>query len=441
MFDRRLITHFDWIFLGLVWLIAAMGILAIYSASQGYPGQPDYWLRQLYWLGLGSLAGFLALLVDFHIIARWAYALHLLILALLLALLVTDTGNQGAVSRWFVIGPVAIQPSEFAKITTILVIAQWFREGRHAAGLRWRGLLVPLGLAALPFALIVQQPDLGTALLLLLSLVPLFIAAGLRWRLMLFCLASGILVLILIVGAFRLGHYRIDDDVRNLLQREGVSAAQIEASGLQTQRFTDADVFTQTLSDTFFQGKSPAILARLSRSAFTPYISKVLHPYQQRRLITFINPGHDPLGAGYHVIQSKVAIGSGGFLGKGYGNSTQGALNFLPARHTDFLFSIFAEEWGFLGAFGLIVLYALLILRGVQIIFETKDRLGAYLVLGVLTIIALQMLINTGMAVGLLPVVGVPLPFFSYGGSSMLSMLLGIALILNVRMRRFTMNS
>jgi rod shape determining protein RodA len=171
--------------------------------------------------------------------------------------------------------------------------------------------------------------------------------------------------------------------------------------------------------------------------AFRPFISTLLRPYQQRRLLTFINPEQDPLGAGYHVIQSRVAIGSGGFLGKGFGESTQGSLNFLPARHTDFIFSIFAEEWGFLGAVVLLGLYTLLVVRAVSIVFDTHDRFSAFVTMGVATMIAIQVLINTGMAAGLLPVVGVPLPLFSYGGSSMVTMLIGIAILLNVRMRRF----
>jgi rod shape determining protein RodA len=137
------------------------------------------------------------------------------------------------------------------------------------------------------------------------------------------------------------------------------------------------------------------------------------------------------------VIQSRVAIGSGGFFGKGFGQSTQGSLNFLPARHTDFIFSIFAEEWGFLGAVVLLGLYAALILRAVLVAFQTHDRFSAFVTLGVANMIAMQVLINIGMAVGLLPVVGVPLPFFSYGGSSMITMLVGISILLNIRMRRF----
>jgi rod shape determining protein RodA len=170
---------------------------------------------------------------------------------------------------------------------------------------------------------------------------------------------------------------------------------------------------------------------------FRPFISFVLRPYQQRRLLTFMNPEQDPLGAGYHVIQSRVAIGSGGFFGKGYGHSTQGSLNFLPARHTDFIFSIFAEEWGFLGVVVLLGLYTTLVLRAVSVVFQTHDRFSAFVSMGVATMIGLQVLINIGMATGLLPVVGVPLPFFSYGGSSMITMMVGIAIVLNIRMRRF----
>jgi rod shape determining protein RodA len=172
--------------------------------------------------------------------------------------------------------------------------------------------------------------------------------------------------------------------------------------------------------------------------AFLPVAWFFLKPYQQRRVWTFLNPDLDPLGAGYHIIQSKIAVGSGQLLGKGYLRGTQNQLDFLPAQHTDFIFSVFAEEWGLLGCLILLGLYFLLIALSLRVAGRAKDRFGALLVLGVVTILFWQVTINVAMVTGLLPVVGIPLPLLSYGGSSLVSVMAAIGLVINVSMRRFT---
>jgi rod shape determining protein RodA len=171
--------------------------------------------------------------------------------------------------------------------------------------------------------------------------------------------------------------------------------------------------------------------------ALAPYLWQHLKPYQQQRILTFLNPDLDPLGAGYHVIQSKIAVGSGMIWGKGFLQGTQNHLNFLPEQHTDFVFSVFAEEWGLVGTMGLVGLYLTLVLRALLIAARARDRFGLLLVLGVTAIIFWQAVINIGMTTGVMPVVGIPLPLFSYGGSSMLCLLLGVGLAMNVSMRRY----
>jgi rod shape determining protein RodA len=169
-----------------------------------------------------------------------------------------------------------------------------------------------------------------------------------------------------------------------------------------------------------------------------PYVLSHLKPYQLKRLQTFLNPELDPLGAGYHVIQSKIAIGSGGLSGKGFLHGTQNQLKFLPEQHTDFIFSVFSEEWGFIGAIALISLYLALMVRGLVVVGRAKERFGALLAFGVLANIFWQAVINLGMTTGLLPVVGITLPFFSYGGSSLVTLMAGLGLVINVNMRRFS---
>src|SRR6266403_632221 len=175
-----------------------------------------------------------------------------------------------------------------------------------------------------------------------------------------------------------------------------------------------------------------------SVGAAIPLLWGHLKPYQQQRVMTFLSPEMDPLGAGYHVIQSKIAIGSGMFWGKGYLHGTQNKLNFLPEQHTDFIFSVFSEEWGYVGALVLLALYAALVLRGLQIAYRAKDRFGSLLAFGIVAIVFWQVVINVGMTSGILPVVGIPLPFVSYGGSSLTSMMIALGLVINVNMRRFS---
>lgn len=437
MFDRRLLANFDWSLLLLTLAISLLGVAAIYSASKGYPGNPNFWLKQLYWIGIGLAAGFVVLLADFRTIGQWSYLFHGLVVVSLLTLPLTGSGNV-QVDRWFTIGPVAIQPSEFAKFTTVLAIAFCLRDGRRMGNLGLRGMIIPTLLMLIPFFLIVNQPDLGTALLLPAIFIPIILLAGLRMRLLVFLAVSCVLAIAVLVASFRLGYHKVDTALVEHLRRQGHSEAQLrEVARLRGTVYYLPGTLRRGLSASRLLSDDETLLETAEERSFHPFISYLLRPYQQRRLITFLDPDQDPLGAGYHVIQSRVAIGSGRFAGKGFGNSTQGSLNFLPARHTDFIFSIFAEEWGFLGAMGLLMLYALLVFRAISILFQTHDRFSAFVTMGIASLIAAQVLINAGMAAGLLPVVGVPLPFFSYGGSSMITMMMGIAILLNIRMRRF----
>lgn len=436
MFDRRLLSNFDWLLFFLVLGLCLVGVAGIYSASHGYAQQSQFWVRQLVWIGLGLGAGFVVLLFDFRTIGNMAYYLHGGMVFLLLVLLLFD-GPGGGANRWFMIAGVAVQPSEFVKLTLVLAVAHYFRDSRRVNNLGLRGILWPLAILGAPFFLIVQQPDLGTALLLILIFIPMVFLAGIKPRIVGLLILGGVLAVAALVGSFHMGFYQVDGKVLAQMKREGVSREVM--AGLQRvkgQTFHRRAALREGVAG---KGKrlDERTFEQIREKSFRPYISALLRPYQQKRLVTFVDPDRDPLGAGYHVIQSRVAVGSGGLWGKGFRQSTQGSLNFLPARHTDFVFSIFAEEWGFFGATALLVVYLLVILRSLGIMLQTHDRYSSFLIMGVVAIITFQVLINMGMAVGMLPVVGVPLPFFSYGGSSMLMLMVGLGLILNIRMRRF----
>ena len=362
-FDRRLITHFEWMLPLLALAVTGMGVATVYSATHtpGTHGLTPLALRQITWLVAGGIGMLLVLTFDYR---RLEQSSGLLYAAVVVAvMLVPIVGRVGGGSRrWITLGPISLQPSEFMKLALVIVLARYFAHMRQSR-LGLREAIVPLVLTAVPGIAILAQPDLGTVTVLGIVSLTMLVLGGVRLR-WLAALASPIVVL-------------------------------------------------------------------------APLLWGHLKGYQQRRILTFINPDMDPLGAGYHVIQSKIAVGSGMMWGKGFLQGTQNHLNFLPEQHTDFIFSVFAEEWGFVGAGVLMALYLALVLRGLLIAARSRDRFGVLLVLGVTSIVFWQVVVNVGMTTGLMPVVGIPLPFFSYGGSSLLCLLVGIGLVMNVSMRRY----
>ncbi|MBI4526291.1 MAG: rod shape-determining protein RodA [Deltaproteobacteria bacterium] len=363
--DRRLISHFDWNLLSLAMILSLLGILTIYSSTysvlEGSAGHLA--TKQLYWFLIAMAAMLVALSIDYRHISRIAYPFYGLVVFLLCLVLFYGSVGGGS-QRWLRLGFFAVQPSEPAKLALVFVLAKYLQYDEPAAGYRLRDLWGLFVLMSPAILLTLIQPDLGTAVILVLIVLSVITMGGLQLR-SLFCLAgSGML--------------------------------------------------------------------------FMPIAWHFLKQYQRQRILTFLNPDLDPLGAGYHVIQSKIAIGSGRLLGKGYLKGTQNQLDFLPAQHTDFIFSVFAEEWGFLGCFILLTLHLALIVLSLRIVGRAKDRFGSLLAFGMTTIFFWQVIINVGMVTAILPVVGVPLPLLSYGGSSLLSMMVAVGLLLNVNMRRFT---
>jgi rod shape determining protein RodA len=364
MFDRRLLQCFDWGLLALTLSIGATGLVVLYSAVSAGAAEPNLVLfrKQLVWYGVGLGAMVFCFLFDYKQFERFANFIYLASIGSLMAVLFFGKYVSGS-RRWLSLGPFSIQPSEMAKVAVIIILARYFAKLINTDGLTLRDLMVPALLTALPFALIVRQPDLGTAM-----------------------------VIALIAGAMTL-------------------FAKIERRALSW------------LIATF--------------AMLVPMVWFFLHGYQKQRILTFLNPDRDPLGAGYHIIQSKIAIGSGMLTGKGFLKGTQNALSFLPEQHTDFIFSVLAEEWGLMGSLAVVILFLLIIAWGLGIAGRCRDPFGTILSVGVTAMITWQVLINIGMVMGLMPVVGVTLPFVSYGGSSIITMMIGIGLLMNVSMRRF----
>ncbi len=364
MFDRRLVENFDWWLLVLTLLIGAIGLVTLYSSiSPGTPSQESgLYPKQVIWFGVGLVVMVAAFLINYRTIDRFSYSIYGCGIALLMLVMVFGRLVAGS-RRWLVLGPVSLQPSELFKVALILGLAHYYARVATPEGFRLRELLFPLALTLVPFALIVHQPDLGTAL-----------------------------VLVLIAGSMT--------------------------------------VFVK------IERKSLIILSVLAAMAI-PSVWFFLKGYQKQRILTFLNPNLDPLGAGYHIIQSKIAIGSGMITGKGFLHGTQNVLSFLPEHHTDFIFSVLSEEWGFVGSVFLLLLFLAVILWGLNIAHGCRDPFGTIVAVGVVSMIFWQVFINVGMVMGLMPVVGVPLPLISYGGSSLITTLASIGLLLNIRMRRF----
>jgi rod shape determining protein RodA len=373
MWLRRNLLEFDYALFLCVVLIAVSGVVFIYSSTRAVEEgneenfatnvyKEKLFLRQVLWLASGIVLLFLFATSNYRKILDFAYPLYIFAIFFLLLVLLIGKIKYGA-QRWIDLGPFDFQPSEFSKIILVICLARYLGD-RENLGPRAKlfDLFVPAGLVFLPFVLIMKEPDLGTALMLVPLFLLLLYVWGLRRRFFLLLVASGVI--------------------------------------------------------------------------FVPIFFQFLRDYQKRRLLVFLNPNLDPLGAGYTIIQSKISIGSGRFFGKGWLGGTQNSLNFLPERHTDFIFSVVGEEWGFLGSIFLLLCFFFLIWRCLEIARQSKDFSAKLLVCGLGGQIAIQVLTNIAMTMGMLPVVGIPLPFVSYGGSSMLTNFIALGMILSVALRR-----
>lgn len=355
----RKLLSLNWLFVLLVVAVAGIGFAMLYSAADG---QLDPWAsRQMtrFAAGLAIMLG--VALVDVRHWLRGAYLFYLAVFASLVAVEVVGSEGMGA-RRWIDLGFFAVQPSEFMKVGLVLALARYFHGLRAESAVRLRHLVAPLPLVIAPAALILRQPDLGTAAMLLAIGAVMFFLAGVRLR------------VFAVLGAAAL--------------------------------------------------------------ASVPVTWRFLHDYQRQRVLSFLDPESDPLGAGYHIIQSKIALGSGGVFGRGFLQGTQSHLSFLPERQTDFIFTMYAEEFGLIGALVLLGLYLLLLVYGVAIALRARSQFGRLLAMGVMTTFFLYVFVNVAMVTGLIPVVGAPLPLVSYGGTAMLTVLFGFGLVLGVYVHR-----
>lgn len=361
--DRRMLANIDWRIAGTTLALIGIGILTIWSANLGSPSPPrqTLYLRQALYAALALLGLLTATFINYRTVARFAYVIFGVVLALLILVSVVGEVGRGA-QRWIQVGGWTFQPSEFMKLALILVMARYFEDYKERLG-QPRLLVIPAMVVVPPMFLILRQPDLGTAVLLGLLTLSVLLLVGLRVKHLVFLAAAA--------------------------------------------------------------------------ATMAPLLWSFLKDYQRRRVLVFLNPALDPSGAGYHIAQSKIAVGSGELFGKGLKAASQSQLHFLPASQTDFILAVLAEQWGFIGCLVILLLFYVLITRGLEIAGESKDIFGALLAFGIMAMITVQLIVNVGMVVGIMPVVGVPLPLLSYGGSSLVVTCTAIGLVMSVRMRRF----
>jgi len=356
--------HFDWLLFITVATLAVIGVINLYSATSVARGaHAEDYIQQIYWLVGGGILATVAAVIDYRHYERLGYAVYAVGVVLLLLVFILGREIRGS-SRWIYIGSYSFQPSEFMKLFLVIALAKYLHDDPKSEGRTLKDLAVPAVIAAVPTALVMLQPDLGTGLIL-------------------------VLVFLSICALTR----------------------------VQTRSLIWLGVVGLILAPVFW--------------------SYGLRGYQNERINAWLNPNVNVLGFNWDPHQARIAVGNGGWFGQGFMRGSQNQFMFLHEQHSDFPFPVFAEEWGFAGSLLLVGLYGLLVLWCLRVASMAKDRFGAVLAVGVGSIIFWHAVFNLGMATGLLPIVGVTLPLFSYGGSSVMTVLLGVGLVMNVSMRRF----
>jgi rod shape determining protein RodA len=394
------ISELDFLSLALVFLLTSVGLVAIYSATSFVGTEAN---MQYFWKQILGIAGGLAMFIMLYSVRKsfllsYAEVLYIAGIILIIIPFILSMVSSGT-NRWINLGGFQVQPSEYMKFILIIMLAKVFSESRRSP-LQPGYVLYPLGVLAIPSVLVFLQPDLGSTLIYVAIFGAMLFASGYK----LFYIFMIVAPFITVLAAFNSWVFLV----------WGIIVALI--------------IFLNNKNILVSVG---LFLLNILVGVMTPFFWNGIKPYQQQRILTMLNPHLDPMGAGYQVIQSQIAIGSGGFHGKGFMQGTQAHLNFLPEQHTDFIFSVISEEFGFIGITLILFVYCFLILRFYRMAISAKSTFSAMLIIGGTTALLAHIFINVGMTVGLLPVTGKPLPFISYGGSFLITSFGLLGLVLN----------
>jgi rod shape determining protein RodA len=431
------ILGIDFILLFSAITLTVFGVLFIYSSGIGSGGVQNSteYSRQIIWGVSGLVIAIILLFIDYYKLHKISIYLYIANLLLLLYTCLFGRFVSGA-RAWLGIGSFGIQPSEFAKITTILFLGRYLDNTKRKAGALSR-FLVSFVIVFVPMGLILIQPDLGTALVFIPILLIMTFVAGVAVKYVAFIIAFiGLTVLFTVLPLWQT--YILNNTVSAFLILNNDSFVGITLLVLAIIGVLAGLGFIFYKKSYFFWIIYVACIFIMSLGAsFSLNEFQILQDYQLKRLIVFLNPDVDPQGAGWNIIQSIIAIGSGGLQGKGYLQGTQSHYRFLPQQSTDFIFSIFAEEWGFTGGVIVFGLFMLICFRLLRIMRLTSDTFGTYIAAGLSAMYIFHFLINVGMTMGIMPITGIPLMFMSYGGSSVISAMTGIGLALSIHLRRY----
>jgi len=411
-----------------------LGIAFIYSSGVTSAGVQvsREWIKQIIWSASGLILMAVFSFIDYRMWRQWAAPFYSTTILLLTLVLLVGSYVNGA-KAWIGVGSIGIQPSEFAKFSLIIMLAWWFDErSRSPDSVRvWFGAIA---LTLIPVLLVLLQPDLGTAIVFIPILLAIAFSAGVKGYLLLFPILAGALTVVGVLGlawseyiaAAPVAFYRL------FIETRLIRIVLPSLLGLTFLIFLGWLIFRRTLFSVILY-----IFGFISSSYLgITAAARVLRGYQMMRLVVFLDPQIDPRGAGWHIIQSVTAIGSGGFLGKGFLQGTQSHYRYLPEQSTDFIFSILAEETGFIGSLLVFALFSIIIIRALYIAYTSHDRFGTYIAVGIAAMIAYHVVQNIGMAIGVMPITGIPLFFLSYGGSSLWTALVSVGLLLSIHYRR-----
>lgn len=435
MMEERSVLRVDILLAVATVVLMSIGVLFIYSSgvtSDGVTFSTE-WIRQIVWVSVGlGILGAVSVL-DYARVREYALYIYIAIIVVLIGTLFFGRVVNGARS-WIGVGDFGVQPSEFAKVATILVLAR-FLETRGSRAHELGVFLVAGAIALLPMLLILLQPDLGTALVYLPIFLVMAWTAGARTSHVLYVVLVGLLTIVLTVIPVWSSEFLVTESGLSAALARTETLLALTAGFLMIAAIGIAGALM--MKRTYFRwivyGASVPVVSILGSFA----ARRVMPEHALMRLIVFLDPYVDPRGAGWNIIQSVTAVGSGGVSGKGWLQGTQSHLQYLPQQSTDFIFSILAEEWGFLGAIAVFACFAVIVARGLIIASKAKDNFASLASAGIVTMIFFHVLVNVGMAIGVMPITGIPLLFLSYGGSSLWTALVGVGLLMSIYQHRY----